>query len=189
MVEWDSIFDKADPVAGASAADLERFVATVIEPLSLAEIEEMKRGQRNPFPKNDPLHKVWRPFDPARWVLPTWPLPPSYLALLRWSNGGEFQTGKRIFQFFPAVDPGHGVRAMLLGYNLPQYMPGALPFAFNGGGTFYLFDRRAAPCNGEYPVVCAHSGNLGWEPDACVQIATSFVEACQGTSDVDDRVD
>jgi hypothetical protein len=65
-------------------------------------------------------------------------------------------------------------------------MPGALPFAFNGGGTFYLFDMRRPARKGEYPIVCTHSGNLGWEPDEHVRIAASFEAACRGAVNVDD---
>ena len=185
MIDWSSVFDEAYPVPGASAADLKRFVATMGRPLSPAEVEEINRGQRNPFPKSDPLYASWRPFDPSLWVVPARSLPPSYLALLRWSNGGEFRRGERWFQFFPAHDPKDGVRAMLLAYHLPGYMPGALPFAFNGGGTFYLFDMRQEAVGGEYPVVCSHSGNLGWGPDESIQIAESFEAACCGTVNVD----
>ena len=113
------------------------------------------------------------------------PLPAEYLALLRWSDGGEFRTGKRWFQFFPAVDPIHGVLAMREGYELPRYMPGALPIAFNGGGTFYVFDVRQPMIGGEYPVCCTRAGNLGWAPDECVRISNTFLEACQGRTNVD----
>jgi SMI1/KNR4 family protein SUKH-1 len=186
MIGWSLVFDEGYPAAGASAAELARFVATVAQPLSAVEIETINQGQRNPFPKGDPLYASWRPFDPSLWVVPARPLPPSYLEFLAWSDGGEFRTGERWFQFFPALDPGQGVRAMLLGYHLPQYMPGALPFAFNGGGVFYLFDMRQAPMRGEYPVVCARSGSLGWQPEKCIRIAESFEAACRGTTDVDD---
>lgn len=91
MIDWYSIFDKSNPLAGASAAEIERFVTSISAPLSPAEIDEINRAQRNPYPKSDPLYQVWRPFDPSRWVIPARPLSPSYLALLRWSNGGEFQ--------------------------------------------------------------------------------------------------
>lgn len=185
MIDWSSVFDEAYPVAGASAADLERFVATVGQPPSTAEVDEINRGQKNPFLKGDALYTSWRPFDPSAWVVPARPLPPSYLAFLEWSNGGEFRMGDRWFQFFSILDPGHGVRDMLLAYDLPQYMPGALPFAFNGGGTFYLFDMRRAAKRGEYPVVCSHSGNLGWEPDECIEIAKSFEAACRGHVNVE----
>ena len=75
---------------------------------------------------------------------------------------------------------------MLLAYHLPQYMPGALPFAFNGAGTFYLFDMRRAAKRGEYPVVCARAGHLSWGPKACATIAASFEAACRGAEDVDE---
>jgi hypothetical protein len=186
VIDWSSTFDEAYPVAGASPADLQRFMATVGQPVTPAEVKGINRGQRNPFPKGDPLHASWRPFDPSLWVVPARPLPPSYLAFLAWSNGGEFRTGKQWFQFFPVLDPGQGVRAVLLAYRLPQYMPEALPFAFNRAGTFYLFDMRRAAKRGEYPVVASHSGNLGWEPDECIQVAKSFKAACRGSVPVDD---
>jgi hypothetical protein len=75
---------------------------------------------------------------------------------------------------------------MLLAYQLPEYMPGALPIAFNGGGTFYLLDMRQSAVGGEYPVVCAHAGYLDWGPEACCVIADSFVSACRGRVNVDD---
>jgi hypothetical protein len=74
---------------------------------------------------------------------------------------------------------------MLLAHHLPQYMPEALPFALNGGGTFYLFDLRRPAKRGEYPVVCSQAGNLGWEPEKCLPIAESFEAACLGTVNVD----
>ena len=137
------------------------------------------RGQRNAFPKHDPLHASWRPFDPSAWTIPARPLPPSYLSFIKWSNGGEFRTGERWFQFFPILDPTHGVGEMLLAYELPQYISHALPFAFNGAGTFYLFDMRRAAKRGEYPIMPSLSGNLGWEEDECYQIAESFEAACR----------
>jgi hypothetical protein len=75
---------------------------------------------------------------------------------------------------------------MMLAYHLPEYMPGGLPFAFNGGGTFYLFDMREGAVHGEYPVVCSHAGNLGWGPDACFLVASSFEVACRGQVNVDE---
>jgi hypothetical protein len=185
VIDWSTIFDEAYPVAGASPAEVAEFTATVGASLSTAEIKAINRGQQNPFPQSDPLYSSYKPFDPSQWVVPNRPLPPAYLAFLHWSNGGEFRTGKRWFQFFSAFDAGHGVRAMLLAY-LPQYMPGALPFAFNGGGTFYLFDMREAAKRGEYPIVCSHSGNLGWKPDECFPTAKTFAAACRGTKNVDD---
>ena len=187
MIDWSSVFDEAYPVAGANSTVLDRLVATVGKPLSAAEVKWINRQQQNPFPKGDPLHAAWRPFDPALWVIPDRLLPPSYLAFLGWSNGGQFRTGERWFDpFFPALDKTNGVRAMLLAYSVPQWMPGAIPFAFDGGGTFYLFDVRRKAKRGEYPVVCASASCLSWEPGECVQIADSFEAACRGSVNVRD---
>jgi hypothetical protein len=185
MVDWLSVFDEARPDPGASDGDIERFVATVGKPPTAAEVRAVHRSQSNPFPKGDPLHAAYRPFDPSAWVMPSRALPPLYLAFLRWSNGGWFRSGERELGFFPSSGPSGGVRAMMLAYHLPEYMPSALPFAFNGGGTFYLFDMREEAIRGEHPVVCAHAGNLGWGPDECCLVAGSFVEACRGKVNVD----
>jgi len=63
-------------------------------------------------------------------------------------------------------------------------MPDSLPFAFDGYGDFYLFDMRRDPVEGEYPILFILSGNLGYE-DAII-VATSFVEACNGTTNPSD---
>jgi hypothetical protein len=186
MIDWSSIFDEASPSPGASEAEIERFVATIGQPLSPGEIAEINRSQQNPFPKEDPLYAVYRPFDPSLWVMPSKPLPESYLAMLRWSNAGWSRTGAREFDWFPTSDPVNGVRAMTLAYHVPEHMPGALPFAFDGGGTFYLFDIRQNAVAGEYPVVCAHSGNLGWEADQCWLVGDSFEAACRGRISIHD---
>jgi len=75
---------------------------------------------------------------------------------------------------------------MLLAYHLPLYMPLALPIAFNGGGTFYFLDLREPAVKGEYTIVVAHSGYLGWQSDACFPVADRFEELCRGTQDVDE---
>ena len=185
-MDWASVFDEAYPQPGATDAVIEQFIAEVARPMSAAEIREVNEGQRNPFPASHPLHSAWRPFDASTWVIPSRSLPRSYLSLLRWADGGEFRTGERWFQFVPALGAQHGVRAMMRAYRFPQYMPGAVPIAFNGGGTFYLLDMRRPALEGEYPVVCAHSGYLAWESEACFVVADSFVAACRGTVNVDD---
>src|SRR5262245_33058284 len=130
-MDWRSVFDEAQPEPGASDAEIERFAASIGRPLTAAEVEEVNRSQQNPYPADDPLYAAYRPFDPSSWVVPSRPLPPAYLSFLRWSNGGWFRAGEREFGFFPTADPTGGVRAMLLAYHLPEYMPGALPIAFN----------------------------------------------------------
>jgi hypothetical protein len=184
-VDWPSVFEEAHPEPGASEAVIAQFVAQIRHPLSDTELREINAGQSNPFPPRDPLYAAWRPLDATSWTIPQRPLPPTYLSLLRWSNGGEFRTGERWFGFFPAIDDRCGVRAMLLAYQLPEYMPGAVPIAFDGGGTFYLLDMREPAEGDEYPVVCAHSGYLSWEPDAHWMIGESFIEACRGKVSVD----
>ena len=98
-MDWATVFDVAHPRSGAADAVIGRFVAEVARPMSAAEIREVNAGQRNPFPKFDPLHGAWRPFDAAAWDIPSRPLPPAYLSLLRWSDGGEFAAGERQFHF------------------------------------------------------------------------------------------
>lgn len=184
VIVWSSIFDETHPEPGASGADIERFVASVGQPISSSEIDEIKSEIQEI--KRAPGSESWLPIDPSRWLISNKPLPVSYLNFLQWSNGGEFRTGERRFQFFPVLDPLHGVRAMLLAYHLPQHLPETVPFAFNGSGTFYLFDMRNSAIAGEYAVICCQAGNLGWEPDQFMRVADSFLAACQGTIDVDD---
>jgi hypothetical protein len=185
-VNWLALFDEAHPEPGASDAEIARFVRAIAQPLSEAEIGQANESQQNPFPEHDPLHATYRSFDPSAWVIPARPLPPSYLTFLRWSNGGWFRSGQREFGFFPTLDPTGSMRAMTLAYQLPECMPGALPFAFNGAGTFYLFDMRLEAVDDEYPIVCSHSGNQGWGPDECFPIARSFEAACRGSENVDE---
>jgi hypothetical protein len=127
------------------------------------------------------LYATYRPFDPSRWIMPGKPLPDAYLGLLRWSHGGWSRSGEREFGWFPTNDAVNGARAMTLAYHVPEYMPGALPFAFDGSGIFYLFDMRREAVDGEYPVICAEAGNLGWAPDQFWPVADTFEAACRGT--------
>ncbi len=179
LIDWETVFDEKHPIPGASEAELQQFVAEVSRPMSALEIRAVHATQTNPFPESDPLYSAWRAIDATKWVIPDRPLPQTYLSFLRWSNGGEFQTGDRCFQYFPALDSQHGVRAMMLAYHIPEYMPGAVPFAFDGCGTFYLFDMREASATGEFPVVRAHSGDLSWDPDSSEMIAESFESVCR----------
>lgn len=185
-IVWSTVFEESHTSPRATAAEIDQFVVTIGAPLSSTEIADVVRTQLNPFPIDDPRHNTWHPFEPSDWTVPRSPLPASYLDFLKWSNGGEFRSGERWFQFFQAIDPVHGVRAQLLAYNIPQHMPLALPFAFNGSGIFYLFDMRHGCVKGEYPVVGSEAGNLGWEPDQHVRIAESFLATCRGVRSVDD---
>ncbi|MFC4068640.1 SMI1/KNR4 family protein [Actinoplanes subglobosus] len=143
----------------------------------------------------DFIAEIRQPIDASPWRLPDRPLPPSYLGLLTWSDGGVLANGDRVLQLFPTDGPS-GVRAMTLAYQLPEHMPGALPFAFNGGGVFYLFDmREPADAHGEYPVVAAHAGSIGWVthddsyPPECWPIAGDLPQACRGRTDIAELAD
>jgi hypothetical protein len=164
-----SVFEEAHPETGASEAEINYLIESVKRPLSNTEVEQICRErQRIGLPQSDP----------SRWSLPGSPLPAQYLEFLRWSNGGAFRNGERWFDsFFHTAE----VRSYLLAYDLPQYMPGVIPFAFDGSGTFYVFDMREASIAGEYPVLIAAAGNLGFSD--CRKIASSFLEACRGDVD------
>jgi len=179
--KWAKLFSKRFPAKGATKAELSALVASISQPLSEAEVRAINVSQRNPFQKKHPLHATWKPFDPLKWQIPARPLPASFLDFLKWSNGGAFISGKRTFD---PIFSTKTLRDYLVAYNVPQYMPGALPFGFDGGGTFYLFDMRADPVGGEYPVLFTAAGNLGYDDAALV--ADSFPEACQGTTDARD---
>src|SRR5262245_18206590 len=113
-MEWLTVFDEVHPEVPTTEAELHRLTDAIRQPLKAEEVRAIIAAQSNPFPPRDPLHGTWRPIDPSAWALPSGPLPPPYLSLLRWSNGGAFRTGERWFQFFPALDDAHGLRAMLL---------------------------------------------------------------------------
>jgi hypothetical protein len=81
---------------------------------------------------------------------------------------------------------GTGLREFLVSYHVPQYMPLAVPFAFNGGGVMYLFDMRDPPASdGEYPILCAHAGCLTFDPHDSPKVADSFPEVCRGRFNVE----
>jgi hypothetical protein len=175
--KWEKVFSKSFREKGATKTELLALIASVSAPLAEAEIQAINASQSNPFPKNDPLHALYKPFDPRRWLLPDKPLPASFLEFLKWSNGGSFFNSDRQFDPFFCTTK---LREYLVGYHVPQYMPQALPFAFDGGGRFYLFDMRSNSVDGEYPILFVSSGNLSYR-DA-VLVADSFLEACQGTT-------
>lgn len=181
-IDWSSLFDEVRPEPGASEADILGLIEGVTHPVSQAEIEEINAVHRQ-------LHRQlaagldfapddWS--DPSTWELPRGALPQTYLDFLRWSNGGAFRKGTKWFNPIFKTDE---VRGYTLSYELPEWMPGALPFAFDGGGTFYVFDMRQPPQDGEYPVLVSHAGNLGFDPDNSVQVGATFLEACQAASD------
>jgi hypothetical protein len=172
-IDWGALFldDEGTKCDGASPRDLAQLDDDLRRALSKSEIKrltaELERMQ------------LERSIDPSAWTLPSMPLPPTFQSFLAWSNGGEFVRGSRSFGFFGTKE----IREYLLGYSVPQWMPGAAPFAFDGGGTFYMFDMRRMPVDGEYPILFVQAGNLGYERDGCWLVADGFVAACEGTTD------
>jgi hypothetical protein len=180
-IKWKEVFSQRFPAKGATRDELQALVSTICKPFSEEECRSINAAQSNPFPETDPLHATYKSFDPRKWRPPSKPLPPSYMDFLEWSNGGSFVSGERRFDpFFSTPE----LRDYLVGYNVPEYMPDSLPFAFDGYGDFYLFDMRREPIEGEYPILFTLSGNLGYE-DA-ILVASSFVEACKGTTNPND---
>lgn len=157
---------------GVAKEQINSFLYTWNKTLSEEEIIKVKEQQVNPFPKSSPYYDKYIPFDPAVWRLPQREFPDSYIDFLMYSNGGEFQNGDRYFQFFDTVD----LREMNFVYEVPEYMPFAVSFAMDGSGNHYLFDMREEQRNNEYPILIAHSGNLGYED--CKLAANSFMELC-----------
>jgi hypothetical protein len=163
-VDWSKVFEESHPRAGASDAEIAKFVHEVGQPLSRKELKELRRVRRD--------------CEPERWIIPNCRLPAAYLNFLKWSNGGEFRNGRRLIQFFPISEDGDGgsVRWMMLHYGVPFYTPGILPFALNGGGDFYAFDMRFRAVNGEYSIV---SAECCWRHTPRF-VATTFKKACTG---------
>lgn len=172
-MDWNTVFDQvvsANP--GADEETLRQLGSNWNGALSEADIQLVKDQQRNPFPPHSPMYSQYKPLNAAQWTFPQKPLPDSYLHLLRWANGGEYQTGERTFQLF-AMDQ---LREMNLVYEVPHYMPGALSFGMDGSGNHYLFDMRSDPVEGEYPIILAGSGNLDY--DDALHAADSLLELC-----------
>lgn len=162
MIDWRTVFDQAHPEPRATEAAIAAFVRELGSRVSAGEAESARR----PNAEN--------------WQMPAKrPVPPAYLSFLRYSNGGEFLTGDRYFQML-----GTEMRDTMLAYHIPEYMPLAVPFAWNGGSVLYLFDMRKKPdAAGEYPILCIPSSNLGY--DDAVRVAGSFLECCRGRFNVD----
>lgn len=82
-------------------------------------------------------------------------LPGEYIAFLRASNGGDFVNGSREFQMFSVEE----IPKYYSAYNFAQYMPYALPFAMDGNGNFYIFNKREK----DEQVYLVSASDLGWD--------------------------
>ena len=151
--DWSSLFDEVARETPAEQDDLAALATDLDRPLSDEEIDEAGEDGA------------------SEWTIPSGPLPASYLDLLGWSNGGSLiRDDVSLDPFFST----HEVRDYLLSYLVPKWMPGALPFGFDGGGAFYMFDMRQPAENGHYPVIRVDSGDLDW--DEAEVMAASFDE-------------
>lgn len=72
---------------------------------------------------------------------------------------------------------------MNLAYEFAEYMPGSVSFAMDGSGNHYIFDMRETWRSGEYPLLFADSGDLGYED--CVHVADSLPELRRGTEEIE----
>jgi hypothetical protein len=165
-ISWDKVFAGEVPGKGATEAEVRHFIAALAKAVSEEEVQMINESQDSSGP-----------VDPRHWQLPSKALPPSYLSFLHWSNGGSFYNGHRGFNFLSTST----LRQFALSYHFPQFMPGALPFAFDGDDNFYLFDMRSDPVKGEYPILFVRGENQGYAN--AVHVADSFTEACQGQAD------
>ncbi|WP_010243273.1 SMI1/KNR4 family protein [Acetivibrio cellulolyticus] len=116
----------------------------------------------------------------CNWRFPKRNFPESYISFLQYSNGGEFENGDKYFQFFNIFE----IRDINIAYHIPKYMEFAVSFAMDGNGNHYLFDMRHPPQSGEYPILAASSGNLGY--DDCRLIGNSFLQVCSEKISIDE---
>jgi hypothetical protein len=172
-IEWASVFEHVlEQPNGADDSVIAEFLATVQQPLTDKELAWLRDVQPQP--------------EPERWKIPDEPLPASYLNFLRWSNGGKYRNGDRLFQFFPALHENDSVRVTMLAYGFPYYKPGILPFAASEG-CVYAFDMRLKPrANGEFPIVATEYGGLR---GVVFPLAETFLDACRDPRSVEDLWD
>lgn len=97
-------------------------------PLSPSECHKIDEAAKNPY----------RDIKSSNWVLPPYLPPKSYLQYLTCENGGQYDSNDHDFILFGTKD----LKSTMLGYHVPEYMPKALPFGGDGGGSFYFFDMR-----------------------------------------------
>lgn len=169
-IAWQLIFD--EPFYRLEAANdfqIRHLTDNLFRPIAPAELKKLKDSFSRLPADSDWFEKH---FAASEFRIPNGPLPDSYISFLKWSNGGHFNLGDRVWQMWSSEE----LRRDLL--NVTMWMPCALPIAMNGGGVYYLIDMREPPVNGEYPIVAAHAGNLSWDADSCTHVADSFVEAC-----------
>ena len=163
---WAEEFDEHRPYPGLTHVELGSELPRLFAPITESETTTALKAYGGSDPR----------FNPRGWAMPAGPLPQAYLEFLLWANGGWFVNGRRAFD--PLL-PLQEVRGFVLNYEFPHYMPGALPFALDGGGGFYTFDLRSP--RGPAPVLWTHASDLGFE--SARPVATSFRDCLSGRSD------
>lgn len=93
-------------------------------------------------------------------------------AFLRESNGGDFTKNDREFQMFKAEE----IPGFYEAYMFGEFMPYALPFAADGCGNLYVFNKREK----DGRVYLVDAGNMGWDGDGFELIAESFRDCING---------
>jgi hypothetical protein len=174
---WSNLFESGQPEPGGTEDQLRELLESISRPLSAVELDNAAAFfQQNPYPPSDPANDHYVGPNPANWVMPFRGLPESYLAFLRWSNGGTFHNGKRHIKFWSDLGP----RRMMMRYFFPEFAPLVIPFASNPGtGDWYGFDTSSEPIAGEFPVVYIHHEIIR----EYMVLAPTFPDFCRGTED------
>jgi hypothetical protein len=178
-IDWNTLFAHCERQAPATRDDIERLIEDLSRPVQASECRSIIDSQSNPWPTQHTLHASWSPIDPTAWPMPGVTLPSRWLEFLAWSNGGLVTNGEMEFCFFGAAD----IREFLLAYQIPEYMPQAIPLGLDGAGNFALLDVRQPLQGGEYPIVGAAAGNLGFEDARC--LAPGFEAFCRRTESIE----
>jgi hypothetical protein len=171
-LDWERVFDIRHQESGASLPMIESALDSFRQPMSSSEIADVLRKQTNPFPSTHPLHSTYYPIDPRHWRFPQGELPPLFVELIQWSNGGDISNDS--VAFFPLLSCDDW-RGYSIAYMVPEFMPQAFPFALNGGGSLYVFDMREPAKDGEYPIWLVDAGALSF--DDAEFVAAEFIKA------------
>ena len=166
-IEWLSkiLFD--EKLAPLRAEELSAVKSFLGEPLTEAEIVTLKD-----LPDASGHIKY------LDWELPCYTLPDEFIELLKYSNG-NFCNDDREIGLFSLED----FRDYYLLYMFPEFQPGAIPFGFNGGGTFYAYDLRTI--SNSPSIIATSSRVLNW--DEAVLIGHSLEEGFSKSTDIDDE--
>ena len=165
VIDWPGVFTAIERTRpGLSSPALTDGLARLVRPFERDEVKEvLSFDPRTARPSLDnPLQRVG-----TRW-------PGAWLSLLAWSNGGTFVSGERCFHDLLSLAE---VREYTVLYGLVTHLPGAIPFALDGGGGLYVFDAREG--EGELPVAFIYQDDVerGWAE--AEHLEASFLEVCR----------